>query len=108
MQAQFDAGELITQRELVSQRVSEDLTERANQFGLILDDISLVIYGLSSLCHTFSTLLLKVLIDSEIFISHAINITIIVSLRDFFHANNSLVLFLPQTFNVRTCLPGIV
>jgi len=39
--AQFDAGELITQRELVSQRVSEELTERANQFGLILDDISL-------------------------------------------------------------------
>lgn len=40
--AQFDAGELITQREIVSQKVSEDLTERAAQFGLILDDISLV------------------------------------------------------------------
>lgn len=40
--AQFDAGELITQREIVSQKVSEDLTERAGQFGLILDDISLV------------------------------------------------------------------
>ncbi|KAL1124407.1 hypothetical protein AAG570_001036 [Ranatra chinensis] len=39
--AQFDAGELITQRELVSQKVSEDLTERASQFGVILDDISL-------------------------------------------------------------------
>ncbi|XP_011690683.1 PREDICTED: protein l(2)37Cc [Wasmannia auropunctata] len=39
--AQFDAGELITQREIVSQKVSEDLTERAAQFGLILDDISL-------------------------------------------------------------------
>ncbi|XP_076241217.1 prohibitin 1 [Calliopsis andreniformis] len=39
--AQFDAGELITQREIVSQKVSEDLTERASQFGLILDDISL-------------------------------------------------------------------
>ncbi|XP_071578938.1 prohibitin 1 [Temnothorax nylanderi] len=39
--AQFDAGELITQRELVSQKVNEDLTERASQFGLILDDISL-------------------------------------------------------------------
>ena len=42
IQAQFDAGELITQRELVSQKVSEELTDRANQFGLILDDISLV------------------------------------------------------------------
>lgn len=40
--AQFDAGELITQRELVSQKVSEALTERAEQFGVILDDISLV------------------------------------------------------------------
>ena len=39
--AQFDAGELITQRELVSQRVNEELTERAAQFGLILDDIAL-------------------------------------------------------------------
>ena len=40
--AQFDAGELITQRELVSQKVSEDLVERASQFGVILDDISIV------------------------------------------------------------------
>jgi len=39
--AQFDAGELITQREVVSQKVSEDLTERASQFGVILDDISI-------------------------------------------------------------------
>jgi prohibitin 1 len=41
-QARFDAGELITQRELVSRQVSDDLTERANTFGLILDDVSLV------------------------------------------------------------------
>lgn len=39
--AQFDAGELITQREMVSQKVSEDLVERAKQFGVILDDISI-------------------------------------------------------------------
>jgi len=39
--AQFDAGELITQREIVSQKVSEELSERAGQFGLILDDISI-------------------------------------------------------------------
>lgn len=39
--AQFDAGELITQRDLVSQKVSEDLTERASTFGVILDDISI-------------------------------------------------------------------
>lgn len=41
-QARFDASELITQRELVSRQVSEDLTERASTFGLILDDVSLV------------------------------------------------------------------
>jgi len=39
--AEFDAGELITQRELVSQRVNLELTQRAQQFGLILDDISI-------------------------------------------------------------------
>ncbi|XP_061605003.1 prohibitin [Phyllopteryx taeniolatus] len=39
--ARFDACELITQRELVSRQVSEDLTERASTFGLILDDVSL-------------------------------------------------------------------
>ncbi|ROT62001.1 prohibitin [Penaeus vannamei] len=39
--ARFDAGELITQREKVSRNVSEALTERSAQFGLILDDISI-------------------------------------------------------------------
>ncbi|KAG8306426.1 hypothetical protein J6590_047835 [Homalodisca vitripennis] len=39
--AQFDAGELITQRESVSQQVSKSLVERAAQFGVILDDISI-------------------------------------------------------------------
>jgi prohibitin 1 len=39
--AQFDASELITQRETVSMKVSETLIERAEQFGLILDDISI-------------------------------------------------------------------
>eukprot|EP00794_Sanderia_malayensis_P017462 gene17462-19209_t len=39
--AQFDASELITQREVVSQKVQEALVERAASFGLVLDDISL-------------------------------------------------------------------
>ncbi|XP_063358739.1 prohibitin 1-like [Cydia amplana] len=39
--AQFNAEELITQREIVSQKVNDTLTERAKQFGLILDDISI-------------------------------------------------------------------
>ncbi|KAL5005810.1 hypothetical protein ScPMuIL_016968 [Solemya velum] len=39
--AQFDASELITNREMVSQKVSEELYQRADSFGIILDDISL-------------------------------------------------------------------
>lgn len=39
--AEFDAGEIITQRELVSSRIDHELTKRAEQFGLILDDISI-------------------------------------------------------------------
>jgi len=39
--AEFDASELITQRDLVSQRVNTELTKRSAQFGLILDDISI-------------------------------------------------------------------
>nr|XP_039252906.1 prohibitin-like [Styela clava] len=39
--ARFDASELITQREIVSRQVSEDLAERADAFGMILDDVSL-------------------------------------------------------------------
>lgn len=39
--AQFDAHEMITQRETVSNRVSVELGERAKQFGLLLDDISI-------------------------------------------------------------------
>jgi len=39
--AQFDASELISQRTTVSQQISKMLTDRAHQFGLILDDISI-------------------------------------------------------------------
>jgi len=39
--AQFDAGELITQRENLSAKVKSDLVTRAEQFGVILDDIAI-------------------------------------------------------------------
>lgn len=39
--ARYDAGELITQREKVSRNVSQELTQRAAQFGIMLDDISI-------------------------------------------------------------------
>ncbi|KAF9976427.1 Prohibitin-1, subunit of the prohibitin complex (Phb1p-Phb2p) [Actinomortierella ambigua] len=39
--AQFDAGELITQRELVSSKIREDLAKRAREFHIELEDVSI-------------------------------------------------------------------
>jgi len=39
--AQFDAAELITQREVVSSRIREDLLARASEFHIILEDVSI-------------------------------------------------------------------
>jgi prohibitin 2 len=39
--AQFNASQLITQREMVSRLVRENLTRRAKRFNLILDDVSI-------------------------------------------------------------------
>lgn len=39
--AQFDAAELITQRELVSKKIQTDLRQRASEFGLELEDVSI-------------------------------------------------------------------
>ena len=42
IKAQFDAHEMITQREVVGQRISLALAQRAANFGILLDDISIV------------------------------------------------------------------
>ncbi|KAK3327097.1 band 7 family-domain-containing protein [Cercophora scortea] len=39
--AQFDAAELITQREAVSQRIQADLLKRAREFNIMLEDVSI-------------------------------------------------------------------
>lgn len=39
--AQFNASQLITQREMVSRLVRDNLTIRARRFNLVLDDVSL-------------------------------------------------------------------
>lgn len=39
--ARFDAAELITQRELISQRIRRELAERASTFGIRLEDVSI-------------------------------------------------------------------
>jgi len=46
--AQYDASELITQREAVSRQVREALTKRANEFHIKLDDVSIVDLSFSS------------------------------------------------------------
>lgn len=39
--AQFDAAELITQREIVSQRIRAELSKRADEFHIKLEDVSI-------------------------------------------------------------------
>lgn len=39
--AQFNASQLITQRELVSRLIRDNLTKRAKRFNLVLDDVSI-------------------------------------------------------------------
>ncbi|EOR04609.1 hypothetical protein E3P92_03647 [Wallemia ichthyophaga] len=39
--AQFDAAELITQREVVSSRIRDDLLKRADEFNIKLEDVSI-------------------------------------------------------------------
>ncbi|KAI8915125.1 band 7 family-domain-containing protein [Entophlyctis helioformis] len=39
--AQFDAGELITQRELVSSKIRTELLKRASEFNIVLEDVSI-------------------------------------------------------------------
>jgi len=39
--AQFDAAELITQREAVSNRIRNDLLRRASEFNIALEDVSI-------------------------------------------------------------------
>ncbi|KAH8671102.1 band 7 family-domain-containing protein [Xylariales sp. PMI_506] len=39
--AQYDAAELITQREAVSNRIRSDLTKRASEFNIALEDVSI-------------------------------------------------------------------
>ena len=40
--AQFDASELITQREVISARIREELYKRARDFNIALEDVSIV------------------------------------------------------------------
>ncbi|WFC93904.1 Prohibitin-1, subunit of the prohibitin complex (Phb1p-Phb2p) [Malassezia brasiliensis] len=50
--AQFDAAELITQREVVSARIREDLLARAKEFNIVLEDVSIVRIALGGGAYT--------------------------------------------------------
>lgn len=39
--AKFNAAELLTQREQVSRKIRNDLVERATEFDILLDDVSI-------------------------------------------------------------------
>lgn len=41
--AQFNASQLITQREIVSRQVRDQLVRRAGRFNIMLDDVSLTV-----------------------------------------------------------------
>jgi regulator of protease activity HflC (stomatin/prohibitin superfamily) len=43
--AQFNASQLITQREMVARLVRENLSRRAARFNILLDDVSLTVYN---------------------------------------------------------------
>jgi prohibitin 1 len=48
--AQFDAAELITQREVVSSRIRADLLQRAGEFNLVLEDVSITHLTFGKVC----------------------------------------------------------
>ena len=55
--AQFNASQLITQRENVARLVRENLSRRAQRFSIILDDVSLTVSFFASFFSTYSQLL---------------------------------------------------
>lgn len=48
--AQFDAAELITQREVVSARIRADLLQRAGEFHIKLEDVSITHLTFGKVC----------------------------------------------------------
>lgn len=54
--AQFNASQLITQRENVARLVRENLARRAARFNIMLDDVSLTVGSLSSTTQMISTI----------------------------------------------------
>lgn len=57
--AQFNASQLITQREMVARLVRENLSRRAARFNILLDDVSLTVctMGLIFVCARLMVLL---------------------------------------------------
>lgn len=52
--AQFNASQLITQREMVARLVRDNLSRRAQRFNILLDDVSLTVWTHPSPSHSFA------------------------------------------------------
>lgn len=61
--AQFDASELITQREVVSAKIREELYKRARDFNIALEDVSIVSNAIRSENSTVYLFLMRFVID---------------------------------------------
>lgn len=55
--AQFNASQLITQREMVARLVRDNLSRRAQRFNILLDDVSLTVWHHPSPSHLLHNLL---------------------------------------------------
>jgi prohibitin 1 len=58
--AQFDAAELITQREVVSSRIRADLLQRAGEFNIVLEDVSITHLTFGKVCIIRRTTMFRV------------------------------------------------
>lgn len=62
--AQFNASQLITQRESVARLVRENLARRAARFNIMLDDVSLTVWFNSFHLSSYNSVILTVIVAS--------------------------------------------
>lgn len=73
--AQYNADQLLTQRELISREIRESLYERGSHFGLVLDDVSITDLAFS---HDFS----RAIEDKQVAEQHAERAKFVVAKRE--------------------------
>lgn len=63
--AQFNASQLITQREMVARLVRENLSRRAARFNILLDDVSLTVCSFEAPCPNLSLIYCNTLANAS-------------------------------------------